>query len=214
MKHVQPPNYEKNFQDVKLDVDDNITEPEPYDKYWWLPRDSFDGSGGAIKTWSQGDTLTASDLNANFQHIHGSMVGGHGARLINADVAASAAIASSKLAAYRLIPRAFGRIVTGCTATCTIGEVVNVTSAAVSGNVMTVTLNYTASDADYTVILSEVNASPSGFCKVGGKAPTNFTVYCSEHIDTSSCVTSAGASCDYGLMTAYPEVNFVVFDTN
>lgn len=63
---------------------------------------------GSIKSWSNGQTLTAADLNANFNHIHGLMVGGHGARLVDADVSGSAAIASSKLAQGSGIADAWG----------------------------------------------------------------------------------------------------------
>ncbi len=70
--------------------------------------------GGTIKTWVNGDTLIAPDLNAVFQHIHNNMVGGHGARLMNSDVNASAAIAHSKLATPALIPKAWGLNDTNC----------------------------------------------------------------------------------------------------
>lgn len=69
---------------------------------------------GAIKTWAPGDTLTAGDLNATFQHIHNSMVGGHGARLVDSDVSASAAISHSKMATPGLLPRAWGIWKTAC----------------------------------------------------------------------------------------------------
>lgn len=52
---------------------------------------------GPIKTWASSDVLTSTDLNQAFQHIHNSMVGGHGARLVDADVAANAAIQQSKI---------------------------------------------------------------------------------------------------------------------
>lgn len=63
--------------------------------------------GGAIKTWTSGNTLTATDLNSNFQHIHNNMVGGHGARLVDADVSATAAVSHSKLAVPALVPKAW-----------------------------------------------------------------------------------------------------------
>lgn len=83
---------------------------------------------GAIKVWSSYETLTASDLNANFAHIHNTMVGGHGARLVNADVSPSAAIASSKLAAGAGIPRAWATMGTVCTSgACTLEDSFGVT---------------------------------------------------------------------------------------
>jgi hypothetical protein len=60
---------------------------------------------GPIKTWQAGEVITANDINANFQHIHNLMVGGHGARLVNADVNANAGIAHSKLATPVLLPK-------------------------------------------------------------------------------------------------------------
>lgn len=60
---------------------------------------------GPIKVWSAGEVITANDLNANFQHIHNVMVGGHGARLMNVDVNASAGISHSKLATPALLPK-------------------------------------------------------------------------------------------------------------
>lgn len=68
----------------------------------------------AIKTWSNGELLSAGDLNANFQHIHNLMVGGHGARLVNADVSTGAAIAHSKLATPAVLPKAWTGFVTLC----------------------------------------------------------------------------------------------------
>jgi hypothetical protein len=69
---------------------------------------------GPIKTWSAGEVIVASDLNANFQHIHNLMVGGHGGRLVNADVAANANIAVSKLAINRLTPVAWAASTGAC----------------------------------------------------------------------------------------------------
>lgn len=89
---------------------------------------------GAIKTWATGETLGSADLNANFQHIHNNMVGGHGARLLDADVSTTANIASSKLAAYRLIPIAWAGSPTTCAGSpCTIVNSSRVTSITRAG---------------------------------------------------------------------------------
>lgn len=66
------------------------------------------GFAGSIKTWSSNDVLTSSDLNGNFQHIHNTMVGGHGARLINADVASNAAITYTKVTVSPATPKCWG----------------------------------------------------------------------------------------------------------
>lgn len=70
---------------------------------------------GTIKSWSPGETLHSADLNSNFNHIHNLMVGGHGARLVDADVNPGAAIAQSKitgLAGY--VPAAWGTFAALC----------------------------------------------------------------------------------------------------
>lgn len=130
---------------------------------------------GAIKTWSTGETLTSADLNANFAHIHNLMVGGHGGRLLDADVNAGAAIASSKLAGYRLLPRAWVQVgdpTSGgavCAAgTCTLAAQQNVTSVAwVSTGVYNVTLAYTPSNANFMAIANAVDSSGSDiYCMV------------------------------------------------
>jgi hypothetical protein len=69
---------------------------------------------GPIKTWQAGEVITANDINANFQHIHNLMVGGHGARLVNADVNANAGIAHSKLATPVLLPKAAALLSSNC----------------------------------------------------------------------------------------------------
>lgn len=69
---------------------------------------------GPIKVWSSGETITAADINANFAHIHNLMVGGHGARLTNADVSATANIALSKLATPTLIAKAAAQLSSNC----------------------------------------------------------------------------------------------------
>jgi hypothetical protein len=76
---------------------------------------------GSINTFSTGETISASAMNANFNHIHNSMVGGHGARLVNADVSNSAAIAHSKLAEPAKIPKVYGGRLTACgSASCNL----------------------------------------------------------------------------------------------
>jgi hypothetical protein len=103
---------------------------------------SLPSDAGSIKTWSTHETLRASDINANFSHIHNEMVGGEGARLVNADVSASAAIAHSKLATPALLPKAMAVMTTTCTAgTCALAASSGVTSIAfVSTGVYTVTI--------------------------------------------------------------------------
>jgi hypothetical protein len=120
----------------------------------------------SIKTWVNGEKVNAADLNTNFSHIHNNMVGGHGGRLVDADVASNAAIASNKLAAYPLLPRAFARV--GLTAgsvclgaaaagtACTVTASSQVTSVTTTGTTGTyrVNLAYTPADANYAVLVT------------------------------------------------------------
>ncbi|HEX2617374.1 MAG TPA: hypothetical protein VHL57_07510 [Flavobacteriales bacterium] len=114
--------------------------------------------GGSIYTWSSGENLSASTLNATFQHIHNNMVGGHGARLVDADVSASANISRSKLAAYPALPLAWAKVGSGTTAcssgTCTLGDSYGVTSVTASSSVYTVTLTTSLGDTEYGVLVS------------------------------------------------------------
>jgi len=66
--------------------------------------------GGAIKTWSNSDFLNAVDLNSNFSHIHTTMVGGHGPRLVDSDVSSNANIAWTKINTGARVPRIIGVI--------------------------------------------------------------------------------------------------------
>ncbi len=66
-------------------------------------------NASTIKTWGT-EVLRATDLNANFHHIHNTMVGSHGARLVDADVAAAAAISHAKLATPALLPKAWAYV--------------------------------------------------------------------------------------------------------
>lgn len=75
-------------------------------------------AAGGIKVWVSGEAITITDLNTNFAHIHNTMVGGHGARLVNADVSASAAIASTKLADGAGIARGLGYVDNGAGSAC------------------------------------------------------------------------------------------------
>lgn len=67
---------------------------------------SLAGAAGIV-TWKDGDTLTHTDVNNNFTHIHSNMVGGGGshAALVNADVSRNARIAHSKFATPGLFPK-------------------------------------------------------------------------------------------------------------
>lgn len=135
---------------------------------------------GSIKTWSTGDTLRTADLNSNFQHIHNTMVGGHGARLVDADVSATAAIAHSKLASPALVPKAWGATTGVCGAgTCGIAASSGVTSVTWSSTgIYNITLSYTPTDANYAVLIT--SSTDSTYCIAFTKqtAAPQITVRC------------------------------------
>lgn len=124
----------------------------------------WDAAAGTIKVWSTGETLKASDLNSNFAHIHNNMVGGHGARLVNGDVSATAAIAHSKLATPALVPRAWGVVGLGgaclgaaaAGTACTVNASSQVTSVTSSGTdgLYRVNLAYNPSNTNFAVLVT------------------------------------------------------------
>lgn len=148
-----------------------------------------DRQKGAIKSWSSGETLRSTDLNANFSHIHGLMVGGHGARLVDADVSSSAALSHSKLATPALVPKAWARINANCAFPCsetiTAGSGVSVISHTATG-VWTVTWTTARPTSPYGVL-------------VGHHGPARTDCY-SDTFSTTlvavRCVDAAGAAVD------------------
>lgn len=146
---------------------------------------------GAIKTWSNGETLKSADLNANFNHIHNLMVGGHGARLVNADVSTTAAIAHSKLATPALVPKAWAALSATCTSgTCSLGDSSQVTTITFSATgVYNVTLAYAPTDTNFLV---NVTPRATGTFTTPTSAPICFVTSTSTtapHIQVS-CVTT------------------------
>lgn len=122
-----------------------------------------------LKTWVVGETLTYSDINANFAHIHGLMVGGHGPRLVNADVSSSAAISHAKLATPALVPKIWGMV--ACSGSCSATEQSPTSTA---GGISSITytsagvyvVNFAARfDANFAVIVnSTTSASADAVC--------------------------------------------------
>lgn len=191
---AQCPDYEGWHAPMLLDKE-SLDEPQPeVDEPWLAYRGRpLEGSGGAIHTWTTGDRLNAADLNANFQHIHNLMVGGHGARLVDGDITASAAISSSKLAAYRLIPRAWVVMDNVCVApaTCTITASVNIASvtSGTTGN-YTVTLDYTATNGSYAVMCTDADTNAVSVLAVDASSRTSFDVVSHKPDDGTAEATS------------------------
>lgn len=133
--------------------------------------------GAAIKVWTSNERLTSADLNANFAHIHNLMVGGHGGRLLDADVSGSASIASSKLADGTGIAKAWVMVNTTCSASpCTILASKGVTSVTRSGaGTYTVNLNFTATDTSYAVGCTTA-LSTVPLCTAAPGSTSSFTI--------------------------------------
>lgn len=132
-----------------------------------------------IKTWIVGEVISYTDLNANFAHIHSLMVGGHGPRLVNADVSASAAISHSKLATPALVPKIWAQVA-NCTANpCTVSATSGVTSVGwTSAGLMTV--NFAArANANYAAIVS-ASAVTGRSCVPTAQTTTTVTVTCTD----------------------------------
>ncbi len=156
---------------------------------------------GSIKTWSNGEVLSSTDLNANFNHIHGTMVGGHGARLVNADISTSAAISHAKLATPTLVPKAWAYVSAcpdpgdaGTANPCTIGAKQSVSTITRAGDgEYEVTLSYTPHDVAFAVVVSSTTSAT--FCNVPvvgmSTSGPNFVVICR---DDGGTLTTSGFS--------------------
>lgn len=136
---------------------------------------------GPIATWVTGDALTAADINANFSHIHNTMVGGHGPRLVNSDVASNAAIAHTKLAVPTLVPKAWS-IVANCTSSpCTQQQQYGVGSVTrQDAGVYTVNWTSPRVDGTYAPFLTSTGANAFKHCAITSYGAANVTVGCIE----------------------------------
>lgn len=141
-----------------------------------------------IKVWSTGETLKASDLNSNFAHIHNAMVGGHGARLVNGDVSATAAIAHSKLATPALVPKAWGVVGLGgaclgaaaAGTACTVNASSQVTSVTSSGTdgLYRVNLAYNPSNTSFAVFVTADTNDQVCFPESRATSAPHFLIRC------------------------------------
>jgi hypothetical protein len=176
---------------------------------WTTWRDPV-AHGGAIKSWNTGEILKATDLNTNFNHLHDNMVGGHGARLLDADVASGAAIAHTKLATPALVAKAWASLVTVCNGAaaagtaCTVDESSQVTGISANGTAgqYRVNLSYSPPNAVFAPVVTAITGTiycvAHTFVATTGDANgTNFLV---------ECRTDASVATDAAF-------SFVVFDT-
>jgi hypothetical protein len=159
---------------------------------------------GVIKSWTTGEILRASDLNTNFSHIHDNMVGGHGARLVDADVASGAAIAHTKLATPALVPKAWAALTSLCDGlaaagtACTVAESSQVTAVKTNGATgqYRVDLAYSPPNASFQVNVTAYTAAlycvAVNFTATTGDANgTNFNIFC---YDAAGAATNSAFS--------------------
>lgn len=168
--------------------------------FWFVLLVSGAALGGAIKVWTTGETLRSADLNSNFAHIHNTMVGGHGARLVDSDVSASAAISHSKLATPVLIPKV-AAYVTGSASTscvtdpCLASPASGVTSVTrTSTGLYEVTLTVARADTRYGVVVSS-GAALNIHCN--GTGPISTTVF---RVSCQTASTGAAADASFTFM--------------
>lgn len=155
--------------------------------------------GGSIKTWSAGEYITATDLNAALAHLHTNLGHGHGPVIINSDINASAAIAHSKMATPALLPKAFGNI-TCSGAGCSSGDTNGITSTArTSAGVYTVTIPARANTSFTVLVSSTLNTTADAACHAWVATTSTIAVRC--------ITASTGAALE-------SDFNLIVMDTD
>lgn len=140
-------------------------------------------SASPIHVWVNGETLTHTDINSNFSHIHSLMVGGHGPRLMNSDVNASAAIAHSKMATPAVLPKLWASVTATCAtpATCTIVDdsgIASITGPGATDGEYLVTFDSARATANYAAIVSMYGGTLDGTCHATAQTTTTVTVKC------------------------------------
>ena len=139
----------------------------------------------ALVTFS--GSISAADLNSNLNHIHNTMVGGHGARLVDADVSATAAVAHSKLATPALVPKIWATVgsatcaASPCTVAASGGTYTNVTRSAAG----TYSLNFDArTDANFGVLVT--SRTTDVYCYAGALTTTAAPFVCVDAAGTEA----------------------------
>jgi hypothetical protein len=125
------------------------------------------------KTWSNGEKVTATDLNANFAHAESNFRDSTHTLLVNADISGSAAIAHSKLATPGLVAKIVLTVgATACTVTpCTVAESAGTYLDLTRTGAGAYSLNFSArTDNKYMVFVTSRTANVS--CYVGAITTT------------------------------------------
>ena len=171
-----------------------VWTPNRYD----MPTLYGTAEASSIKVWTFNEVLKASDLNNNFAHIHNTMVGGHGARLVAADVATSLSVLFAD--AWAIVGTPGGATCDGAAAAGTACAVIEQTSVTqVSSNATAgqyrVNLSYSPGNAAFVVVATSHTATvdcrttgafTSGAGDVNG---TNFLIVCTN--TTTDAATNA-----------------------
>jgi hypothetical protein len=140
---------------------------------------AYVAGAGAIHSWSTGEYITSTDLNAALGHLHANLGHGHGPILINSDISTGAAIAHSKLATPALVPKSWYTVgAAACSAaTCTAVDSSVITSVSRSGAGLYVANFPTRGDANYGVLLTSHTAA-SNLCWITARTATTASFSC------------------------------------
>lgn len=141
----------------------------------------------SIKVWTSAETIRASDLNANFSHLHNNLGHGHGAVITNADIAADAGISHSKFASPALVAKGWasmntlcdGAVASGtaCPATVTLSG--RVTAIQTSGTAGQYLVQFSPSFSSTSAYAAFVTAGSSILCHITVKtSASQLTVQC------------------------------------
>lgn len=152
---------------------------------------------GAIKVWSNGEYITASDLNAALAHLHANLGHGHGAVIVNTDVSASAAIAHSKMATPALLPKMWATMgASACSSSpCTLSDSSVITSITRSGTGVYSATFTARANASYAVFVTSNTSAVD--CYVGTRTTTAAAVSC---FDSATGATPTDASFSFLLL--------------
>lgn len=155
---------------------------------------------GPIHTWGVGEVITSTDLNANFSHIHNTMVGGHGPRLVNSDISSGAAISHSKMATPSLLPKTWIQVDCSTTpGTCT--EIVGTGMSAAYGGVTgraTLTFDVGRSNSVYGATVSAYDTAGHN-CNMTSHNATTIDVDCTRS-NPDAGVTDAAVNSKFTLV--------------
>jgi hypothetical protein len=153
---------------------------------------------GPIKVWSSGEILSAADINANFSHIHSLMVGGHGARLVDADVSATANIVHSKLATPVLIPKAVAATSNDCNVIGACATDYNQGFSSIAALSTTGSYRYTFATArpntGYGIHIGTDANTVFVLCRVTSKTTSSFEFQCATSSSSTSLSTMTNSA--------------------